>query len=170
MRPLGTFLLGMAMALLLRSTLLSGLSARGIVIDALAFTTVLWALRHGDTWGSTFGFAVGLLADIDAAHWLGRHALVLTLIGYAAGRLSGTLVRESARTQFVLIATATLVHQLWISAFEVGAAVTGLPYLLGRTLIATLVTASAGTLMLMGVRRLTGQPLFGNAFRTPSAD
>jgi len=170
MRPLGTFLLGIVMALLLRSTALSGLAARGIVLDALAFTTVLWALRNGDTWGSTFGFAVGLLADLDAAHWLGRHALMLTLLGYAAGRLSGTLVRESARTQFVLIAAATLAHQVWISAFEAGSGVTGLPYLLGRTLIATLATASIGTLLLMGLRRLTGQPLFGHAFRTPSAD
>ena len=35
-------------------------------------------------------------ADLDATHWLGRHALVLTLLGYAGGRLSATLVREIA--------------------------------------------------------------------------
>ena len=54
-------------------------------------------------WGSTFGFVLGLAADLDAAHWLGRHALVLALLGYVVGRLSRTLVRDSARTQFVLL-------------------------------------------------------------------
>jgi rod shape-determining protein MreD len=81
-------------ALLLRSTALSVLAARGVVLDVLAFVTVLWALRHGETWGTTFGFVLGLAADLDAAHWLGRHALVLALLGYAVGRLSHTLVRD----------------------------------------------------------------------------
>src|SRR5262245_29830220 len=101
-----------AIALLLRSTALSALAARGIVVDVLAFATAMWALRNGETWGSTFGFVLGLGADLDAAHWPGRHALLLALLGYAVGRLSRTLVRDSARTQFVLLLVATLAHQV----------------------------------------------------------
>lgn len=170
MKPLGGFLALAGVALLLRSTLLSGLAAEGVVLDMLAFATVVWALRHGDAWGSTFGFLLGLVADLDAAHWLGRHALALALLGYAVGRLSSTLVRESARTQFVLLAAATLVHQVWSGAFELEGGMVSLPWVLGRALLAVLATAAAGTALLAIVRRLTGRPLFGHAFRTAAQD
>ncbi len=168
MRPLFGFLWLAAVALLIRSTALSSLATHGIVLDVLAFATVVWALRHGDAWGSTLGFLLGLAADLDAAHWLGRHALGLSLLGYAVGRLSNTLVRESARTQFVMLATATALHQLWSAAFEWTGGAAGVPYLLSRVLVATLATAPVGTLLLMGLRRLTGRPLFGHAQRTSS--
>ena len=170
MKPVGAFLWACAVALLLRSTAVSSLAARGLVIDVLALATVLWSLRQGDAWGASFGFLLGIVADLDAAHWLGRHALLLTLLGYAVGRLSGTLVRDSARTQFALIAVGTLVHQLWASAFELGGSLDALPYVAGRSLLATAVTAGAGTLILIFARRLTGRPLFGHASRTASSD
>lgn len=170
MRPLGGFFLLALVALLLRSTALSSLATRGVVLDALAFVTVIWALRHGDAWGASFGFFVGLMADLDAAHWLGRHALLLTLLGYAVGRLAGTLVRDSARTQFALIAAGVLAHQLWASAFELGGGVVGLPYLAGRSLMATAATAAVGTLLLALLRRITGRPLFRHASRTTATD
>src|SRR5262249_59201365 len=105
-------------ALLLRSTILAGLAARGVVIDVLVLATVTWSLRQRDAWGATFGFVLGLAADLDASHWLGRHALALTLLGYGVGRLSNTLVRDSPLTQLVLIAVATALHQVWVTAFD----------------------------------------------------
>ena len=54
MRPIGSFFLMVIVALLLRSTALSSLATRGIILDALAFVTVVWALRHGDAWGASF--------------------------------------------------------------------------------------------------------------------
>jgi len=170
MKPIGAFVIACVVALLLRSTALSSLAARGVVIDVLALATVLWALRHGDVWGSSFGFALGLVADLDAAHGLGRHALLLTLLGYAVGRLSGTLVRESARTQFALIATGVLLHQIWASVFEMGGGLASLPYLAVRSLLATALTALLGTLLLAIVRRLGGRPFLGHASRTTATD
>jgi rod shape-determining protein MreD len=169
-KPIGGFLLLAGVALLLRSTALSSLATRGVVLDVLAFSAVVFALRNSDAWGASFGFFLGLVADLDAARWLGRHALVLALLGYAVGRLSSTLVRESARTQFALLATATLVHQAWSSAFELGAGAVAAPWLLARALLATGLTASVGTILLVLLRRLTGQPLFGYASRTASKD
>ena len=169
MKPLGAFLATLAVALLLRSTALSSLAARGVIVDVLAFATVAWALRHGDSWGSTLGFTLGLAADLDAAHWFGRHALGLSLIGYGIGRLSTTLVRDSARTQFAMIALSTALHQVWIAIFEVGG-VGSLPYLLIRATVATALTASLGTLVLVLLRRIVGRPLFGYASRTPASD
>jgi len=149
-------------AMLLRSTALSSLAARGVVIDVLALATAIWALRNGETWGSTFGFVLGLGADLDAAHWLGRHALALALMGYAVGRLGRTLVRDSARTQFVVLFVCTLIHQVWSAAFEFGGS-PGFPYAVGRVALAAVVTALLGTLLLGIVRRMTGHPLFGHA-------
>jgi len=166
MRPLGGFLVAVVVAMLLRSTALSSLAARGIIVDVLAVATVIWALRHGDAWGATLGFTLGLMADLDAAHWLGRHALLLSLLGYAAGRLAGTLVRDSARTQFALVATGVLVHQLWSAAFELGRDAAGLPYLFGRALIATVVSAAFGTALLWVLRGALGRSVFANASRT----
>ncbi|OGF16353.1 MAG: rod shape-determining protein MreD [Candidatus Eisenbacteria bacterium RBG_16_71_46] len=162
MRGVAALLVAVVVALLLRSTALSALAARGVVLDVLAFATVLWALRYGETWGSSLGFALGLAADLDAAHWLGRHALVLTLIGYAVGRLSHTLVRESSRTHLALFAIATLVHQLWSAAFDIGG-IAGVPYLLQRVVLAVVATAPLGTLLVALLRRVGGQPLFSHA-------
>lgn len=165
MRPIGGFFVAALVAMLLRSTALSSLAARGLVIDVLAVATVIWALRHGDAWGATLGFTLGLMADLDAAHWLGRHALVLSLLGYAVGRLSGTLVRDSARTQFALIAVGVLVHQLWSAAFELGRDAAGLPYLLGRAVLATLLSGAFGALFLWLLRRFLGRSVFAHASR-----
>lgn len=149
-------------ALLLRSTALSALATRGVVLDVLAFATVVWALSRGEAGGTSFGFALGLTADLDAAHWLGRHALVLALLGYAVGRLSHTLVRDSARTQLVLLFLATLIHETWALSFELGS-VGSWPWQILRVLLAALATAPAGTLVLMVARWGSGQPLFGHA-------
>ncbi len=149
-------------ALLLRSTALSVLASRGIVLDVLAFATLVWALARGEAWGASFGFLLGLTADLDAAHWLGRHALVLALLGYGVGRLSHTLVRDSARTQLVLLFLLTLIHETWVLSFDVGVGGNWL-WLLGRVIVAALLTAPAGTLVLLIARWGSGQPLFGHA-------
>ena len=162
MKWLGSLLLFLAVTLLLRSTALTALAARGVLIDVLAFATVVWALRYGEAWGTGFGFALGLAADLDAAHWLGRHALVLALIGYVVGRGSRSLVRESPRTQAVLVLVATFAHQLWVGAFDFGGFAAWLP-LLRRVVIAAVATGPAGALMLFFIRRASGQPIFGHA-------
>ena len=169
MRSVFGLILLLAVALLLRSTALSALAARGVVLDVLAFATVVWALRHGESSGASLGFALGLAADLDAAHWLGRHALVLALIGYAVGRLNQTLVRDRATTHLILLAFATVVHQAWTISFELGG-FGGWLYLLGRVGLAAAATAPIGALLLAVVRRVSGRPLFSDvSFATDSA-
>jgi rod shape-determining protein MreD len=153
-------------AMLMRSTALSALAARGVVLDVLACVAVVWALSRGESWGATFGFVLGLFADLDAAHWLGRHALALALIGYVVGRLSHTLVRNSARTQMVLFLLATLVHLTWVSLFE-SSGWAGAPALAGHIAVAAVASAVAATAVLGIARRLGGRPLFGHATAGP---
>jgi len=156
------FLLMVCVALLLRSTALSVLAARGVVLDVLVFVTVVWSLRHGEAAGTFLGFVVGLAADLDAGHWLGRHALALSLVGYATGRLGHTLVRDRTSTHLVLLALATLAHQLWVSAFEMSIAPSW-HYVLQRVLVSAAATAPVGTLVLALTRRLYGRPIFPHA-------
>ena len=161
MRALGGLVLLLGVALLLRSTALSSLAARGIVLDVLAFAAVVWALRHGESSGATFGFVLGLAADLDAAHWLGRHALALALAGYGVGRVNQTLMRDRAATHLILIVAATVFHQIWILSFELGG-FAGWPYLLARVGLAAAATGPLGTVLLALVRRVSGRPIFGD--------
>ncbi len=167
MRLIGGTLMLLAVALLIRSTALSVLAARGVIVDVLAFATVVWALRWGENGGSTLGFLLGLAADLDAAHWLGRHAFVLALVGYAIGRLSRALVRDNPFTQLVLIAAATLIHEAWSLAFELSG-VAGWRFLAQHVLISAVVTPVLGVLLLGIVRLGSGRSLFALAPVEPS--
>ena len=155
MRGIGAALTGMFTVLLLRSTLLAGLAARGIVIDVLVLATVFWGLRGGAGWGASFGFVIGLCADLDAAHWLGRHALGLSLLGYLVGRLSGTLVRDSVSTQFLLLVLATAAHQAWSIAFELGGFLAW-PEVLLRVVVGAIATGILGAIVLAFTNRWKG--------------
>ncbi len=96
------------------------------------------------------------------AHWLGRHALALALVGYGIGRLSRALVRDNPATQFMLIFVATLVHQAWVLAFELGG-IAGWRFLLGHVVVSGLVTAPLGVLVLALVSLGSGRSLFSRA-------
>jgi rod shape-determining protein MreD len=149
----------LGMALLLRSTALSVLASRGIVLDVLAFATVVWALRRGETGGTILGFILGLAADLDAKHWLGCHALALSLVGYGVGRMGHTLVRDRANTHFVMLAIATAAHQAWATAFELSGSIAW-GYLLRRVIVSVAATATVGTVLIAIARRIHGRPLF----------
>jgi len=156
------FVLIIVVALLLRSTALTVLAARGVVLDVLVFVTVVWALRRGEQPGTVLGFVLGLAADLDSGHWLGRHALALSLVGYATGRLGHTLVRDRTRTHLVLLAFATLAHQLWVAAFEMPL-LPSWQFVITRVLVSAAVTAPLGSLLLALTRRAYGRPLFPHA-------
>ncbi|MFI5616646.1 rod shape-determining protein MreD [Streptomyces sp. NPDC051567] len=74
-------------ALVVQVTVLGRLQLPGAVPDLLLLTVVALALVYGHTGGALIGFGAGLLADLapPADHAAGRYALVLCLIGYAAG-------------------------------------------------------------------------------------
>ena len=169
MRIIGVFLLTALVTLVLRSTMLAGLAARGIVVDVLVLATVAWSLRQRESWGATFGFVLGLAADLDAAHWVGRHALALTLLGYGVGRLSNTLVRDSPLTQLLLLVVATALHQVWASAFDASGGLAAAGWLAGRVLLATLTTAPLGVVVLLITQLLTGRRGYGNASGSSTA-
>ncbi|MEU6864901.1 rod shape-determining protein MreD [Streptomyces sp. NPDC046876] len=74
-------------ALVVQVSILGRLQLPGAVPDLLLLTVVALALVYGHVSGALIGFAAGLLADLapPADHAAGRYALVLCVIGYAAG-------------------------------------------------------------------------------------
>ena len=78
-------LLGLAAALLVQTTVLPRLPLPGATPDLVLVLVVGLALVRGPLVGSLLGFAVGMLSDLGADRELGRTALVLALVGYAAG-------------------------------------------------------------------------------------
>lgn len=74
-------------AMVAQVSVLARLHLPGAVPDLLLLTVLGLALCYGHVGGSLIGFFAGLLADIapPADHAVGRYALVLCVVGYAAG-------------------------------------------------------------------------------------
>ncbi|QHC21081.1 rod shape-determining protein MreD [Streptomyces sp. GS7] len=74
-------------ALIIQVSILGRLQLPGAVPDLLLLVVLGLALVYGHVGGSLIGFGAGLLADLapPSDHAIGRYALVLCVIGYAAG-------------------------------------------------------------------------------------
>lgn len=59
----------------------------GVVPDIIPVLVVMFGLLAGSTIGASTGFAAGMLVDLLLIQTLGVSALLLTIGGYAAGRL-----------------------------------------------------------------------------------
>jgi rod shape-determining protein MreD len=97
-------------AMVAQVSVLARLHLPGAVPDLLLLTVLGLALAYGHVGGSLVGFFAGLLADIapPADHAVGRYALVLCVIGYAAGLAkpeSGQL-RTAAGPMMVVVGAA----------------------------------------------------------------
>ncbi|MCK1795848.1 rod shape-determining protein MreD [Streptomyces sp. XM4193] len=98
-------------ALVLQVSVLARLQLPGATPDLLLLTVLGLALVYGHTSGAIIGFGAGLLADLapPADHAVGRYALVLCVIGYAAGLTkpeSGQ--HRSATAPMVVVAVAAV--------------------------------------------------------------
>lgn len=64
----------------------AGIRIFGGVFDLIPLVVAAIALYGGSVTGCVVGFACGMLADLALGHNLGASALVLTAVGYGAGR------------------------------------------------------------------------------------
>ncbi|PJE94647.1 rod shape-determining protein MreD [Streptomyces carminius] len=98
-------------ALVVQVSVLARLQLPGAVPDLLLLTVLALALVYGHTAGALIGFGAGLLADLapPADHAVGRYALVLCVIGYAAGLTRPETGRHrSATVPMLVVAGAAL--------------------------------------------------------------
>ncbi|MFF7632148.1 rod shape-determining protein MreD [Kitasatospora sp. NPDC008050] len=137
------------LALLLQVSVLGRLQLPGATPDLLLLVVVGLGLVFGPSGGCLTGFSAGLLADLapPSDHAIGRYALVLCLIGYAAGLLRAEPGRpRSVLVPLLVVAGAAVVSTVLYAA--VGALVgdtaarhVGLPSLMGTALLYDLLLA-----------------------------
>ena len=108
----------MIAAVVIQVTLLSRLPLPGATPDLVLVSVVALALAHGPGFGLTTGFGAGLALDLvpPADHEIGRWALVLALLGYAAG-MARVETRRSAVVPVLVVAVAAGASVLLYAGF-----------------------------------------------------
>ncbi|MGP4111662.1 rod shape-determining protein MreD [Streptomyces sp. 4N509B] len=165
-------------ALVIQVTLLARLQLPGAVPDLLLLTVLALALVYGHVGGALTGFAAGLLADLapPADHAVGRYALVLCVVGYAAGLTKPETGQHRSATVPMLVVAAGATSSTLLYA-GVGALVgdtavrgSGLTELLLTAAIYDLLLAPFTVPFIMSMaRRLESDPLAGEASGAGSA-
>lgn len=105
----------LVVALVIQVSVLGRLQLPGATPDLLLLVVVGLALVFGPSGGCVVGFCGGLLADLapPSDHAIGRYALVLCVLGYAAGLLKPEGSRHrGAFSALVLVAGAAVVSTL----------------------------------------------------------
>jgi rod shape-determining protein MreD len=126
-------------------SILAPVSILGGTPDALLVSLVCLALLRGSVAGAIAGFAGGLLVDIATLGTVGITALLLTVVGYWAGRYGETTGRGRAHAVPLTVAVMTVLVAL---------GGLGLHYMLGeivsahRVLVTTLLPAIPLNLLL----------------------
>lgn len=76
--------------------------------DFVLVLLVYGAIRRGAAGGAAMGFVLGIVRDALVLYAFGLHALGMTLIGYAVGKLRDTLYLSAPAVDLLLIAGAKL--------------------------------------------------------------
>lgn len=84
--------------------------------DVLLVTLVALALLRGSVVGALAGFFGGLIVDVTTLGLLGLSSLVLTLVGYWAGRFSETVALGRRYAPYVAVAAMTLLYPCGVLA------------------------------------------------------
>ena len=109
---LAVIVLSLFTALLLQVTVLGRLSFLGAKPDLVLVAVICFALADGPGVGMGAGFGVGLVADLLGHHTLGLLALVLCVVGYAAGVIRSYFDRLSTFTPMLVVGALTAVAVL----------------------------------------------------------
>jgi rod shape-determining protein MreD len=148
-----TVLAGAALAF--EITVLDTFSFRGARAEVLLALACFAALFARDSrQGLAAAWIAGLVKDLGSAGPLGLHALLFLAAGWVVLQVRQVLFREAPLTQLTVAFVATC----WVntaSALFVSATSGGIPpmVILGKTLLAALLTAAATPVMLFLFRR-----------------
>jgi rod shape-determining protein MreD len=156
---LAVVVLGLFTALLLQVTVLARLSFLGAKPNLVLVAVVCFALTDGPGVGMGAGFGIGLVSDLLSSHTLGLLALVLCIVGYAAGVIRSYFDRLSTFTPMLVVGGLSAVAVL---AYAGLGALLGDPRIAGDPLARSLVLTSLYDVVLTpfvfaGVRALRGR-------------
>jgi rod shape-determining protein MreD len=119
--------------------------------DVVLVLVIGIALLRGPVFGAVVGFWAGLVLDVVSLETLGLTSLLLTLVGYFAGRLGDVTTKSSAHPSLVAVAFGTI-------GFGLGSAV--LHFMLGSTISAA--EFFVGVLLpSLALNLLLAYPLYG---------
>lgn len=141
------------------------LDIAGGAADVVLVTVVVVALVAGSVVGAASGFWAGFLLDSASLGTLGFSSLLLTLVGYWAGRYGEVGGRDRAHAPASLVGAATIAYALggFLLAFMLGEPTSArwmlLDTLLPQLALNVLITLPAFAL----VRRLLASTLTGRA-------
>jgi rod shape-determining protein MreD len=141
-------------AVIVQTAAVSQITLLGVNADLAPLIVMSVGLLAGSVAGATMGFGVGLLVDMALVQTLGMTSLLLTLIGYAAGRLRE--LRDPAHTLVPLAvgAAATAAATIGFSLMQFLLGVQSpVSWLLLRDMLATIVVNSVLALPVYNVVR-----------------
>jgi rod shape-determining protein MreD len=119
--PRGLVLRLVALALatcILQLLVVSQITVLGVSADLTPLVVASAGVLCGSLSGAVFGFAVGLLIDLAFVQVIGISSLLLTLVGYGAGRLGEYHAPQAPLTRLLLGAAATAVAVTGYGAIE----------------------------------------------------
>jgi rod shape-determining protein MreD len=96
------------LAAVVQASVFSGASILGAAPDILLVTLVAVALVRGPTTGALAGFFGGLVIDIALLDTLGMTSLLLTLVGYWAGRYGETIPSRRRYAPYLAVGVMTV--------------------------------------------------------------
>lgn len=145
------------LAVLIEVTVLAPLDLPGSTPSLVLVVVVILAGQFGATTGAVAGFAGGLLLDIapPAAGTIGVSALLLTVVGYAAGRFAET----DDRPWWSLAIVAAIAAPLVVLAGAIIGGLLGDPRVRWDEVVGLVLTSSGyalalGLLLALPIRRL----------------
>lgn len=147
----------LVLAVLIEVTVLAPLDFPGATPTLVLVTVVILAGQFGATTGAACGFAGGLLLDIapPAAGTIGITALLLTVVGYAAGRFA----ESDDRPWWSLALVSALAAPLVVLGSALLGGLLGNPRIRWDDVLALMLSAAAyalvlGLLLALPLRRL----------------
>jgi rod shape-determining protein MreD len=105
-------------AVIVQTTAVSQISLLGVSADLTPLIVASVGLLAGSIPGAVMGFAMGLFVDTALVQTLGVSSLLLTGIGYGAGRLREVRDPSSTLAPVVVGAVATLIAQAGFSLVQ----------------------------------------------------
>ncbi|GIU94112.1 MAG: hypothetical protein KatS3mg012_0569 [Gaiellaceae bacterium] len=106
-------------AAMLQVVIVSSLTVLGGTADLLLVTVCCLGLLRGAVVGAVAGFGAGLVVDVLTLDTLGASSLVLTLVGFWAGRYGETTARGTRLPPLVAVGALTILAAVFATFLRV---------------------------------------------------
>lgn len=149
----------LVLAALMQVSIVERIDLAGASPDLVVLVVLSIALLRGSMAGAIAGFAGGILVEAAAGDQLGPHAIVLTVIGYACGRIGEQLVTDEHPVPPLVAALVASLAVAWgvpVVQFIVGIG-SGSNHFWASGMVTALLDLVIVTPVYLGVRAVVGR-------------